>query len=118
MWHCLRPVLAASDDGPGLLVPARHRRRLHEQTVRLRQRLGRGNYAVHGDLPDPAGGPGVTAPDEERVLAVAMRLLLEAPLAGLETEPAGDRDLADRSVEAIRSTTATTETTTETREHT
>jgi len=79
MWHRLRPVLAA-DDGPPLVVPDRHRERLLRQTEDLRRRLERGDYAVHGDLPDPTGRPGVTAPDEDRVLALAMRLLLEAPL--------------------------------------
>lgn len=82
MWHRLRPVLAAADDGPALRVPDRHRRRLVEHTSTLRERLSRGDYAVHGELPDPSGAAGVTAPDEERVLALAMRLLLEAPPTG------------------------------------
>jgi hypothetical protein len=89
MWHRLRPVLAA-DDGPPLRVPPRHHRRLAEQTDALRRRLARGDYAVHGDLPDPADGPGVTAPDEERVLALAVRLLLEAPFADLRADPGVD----------------------------
>jgi hypothetical protein len=80
--HRLRPVLAAADDGPPLRVPGRHRRRLREQSEDLRRRLSRGDYAVHGELSDPSAGPGVTAPDEERVLALAVRLLLEAPLTG------------------------------------
>ncbi len=84
MWHRLRPVLAAAG-GPALVVPARHRTRLQEQTAALRRRLAAGDYAVHGDLPDPSDRPGVTAPDEERVLALAMRLLLDAPLAQPET---------------------------------
>jgi hypothetical protein len=80
MWHRLRPVLAATD-GPPLVVPDRYRRHLVEQTAVLRRRLALGNYAVHGELPDPSDRPGVTAPDEDRVLDLAMRLLLEAPLA-------------------------------------
>jgi hypothetical protein len=89
MWHRLRPVLAATG-GPALVVPARHRERLGEQTAALRRRLAAGDYAVHGDLPDPSDRPGVTAPDEERVLALAMRLLLDAPLARPETGDATD----------------------------
>jgi hypothetical protein len=91
MWHRLRPVLAAADDGPPLHVPDRHRRRLLEHTSTLREQLSRGHYAVHGELPDPSDGPGVTAPDEERVLALAMRLLLEARLTdGTTTTETGE----------------------------
>jgi len=89
MWHRLRPVLAATD-GPALVVPARHRARLLEQSDDLRRRLAAGDYAVHGDLPDPSQQTGVTAPDEGRVLALAMRLLLDAPLAVPETEAGED----------------------------
>jgi len=85
MWHRLRPVLAATD-GPALVVPARYRSRLREQSAALRRGLAAGDYAVHGDLPDPTDRPGVAAPDEERVLALAMRLLLDAPLAPPEPE--------------------------------
>lgn len=75
MRHRLRPVLAAHP-GPGLRIPRRYDAWLREQTERLRHRLRSGNYAVHGVLPAPARRPGVTTPDEERVLALAMQVLL------------------------------------------
>ncbi len=103
MWHRLRPVLAATG-GPPLVVPDRHRARLVEQTASLRRRLALGDYAVHGELPDPSDRPGVTAPDEERVLALAMRLLLDAPFAapGAETGAGGEApaDPQDTTTEA------------------
>ncbi len=79
MWHRFRPTLAAYP-GPPLLVPRRHRAWLTERTDDLRRRLSAGGYAVHGDLPGPSERPGVTAPDEEGVLALAMRVLLGPPI--------------------------------------
>jgi hypothetical protein len=79
MWHRFRPVLAAHP-GPPLLVPRGHHAWLAEQTEDLRRRLSRGGYAVHGDLPEPSERPGVTAPDEDGVLALAMRVLLAPPV--------------------------------------
>ena len=75
MWHRFRPTLAAYA-GPRLVVPPRHHAWLSERTDDLRRRLSTGGYAVHGDLPGPSERPGVTAPDEEGVLALAMRVLL------------------------------------------
>jgi hypothetical protein len=84
MWHRLRPTLAAHP-GPPLRVPRRHRAWLDEQARDLRRRLAAGDYAVHGELGGPPTGPGVAAPDEERVLALAVRLLLGREL-GVEEE--------------------------------
>lgn len=75
MWHRLRPALA-DHPGAGLRVPTRHHAWLTDRTTDLRRRLARGDYAVHGDLAQPADRPGVTAPDEERVLALAVQVLL------------------------------------------
>lgn len=82
MRHRLRPVLAR-DGGPALQVPRRHRAWLREQTLDLRRRLAAGDYAVHGALPEPADREGVPAPDDERVLELAMRVLL-GPRIGTE----------------------------------
>jgi hypothetical protein len=94
LWHRLRPALAGFD-GVALLVPDRHRPWLAERDADLRGRLTRGDYAVHGDLPPPVPRPvprqvpqpgpsadsqGVAAPDDERVLALAMQVLLGAPI--------------------------------------
>jgi hypothetical protein len=79
MWHRFRPLLTALV-GPPLLVPRRHHAWLAERTGDLRRRLSAGGYAVHGDLPEPSERPGVTAPDEEGVLALAMRVLLGPPI--------------------------------------
>jgi hypothetical protein len=79
MWHRFRPVLAAYA-GPPLSVPRRHHSWLSERTADLRRRLSAGGYAVHGDLPEPSVRPGVPAPDEEGVLALAMRVLLGPPV--------------------------------------
>ena len=97
MWHRFRPVLAAYD-GPSLRVPARHHSWLAEHTSDLRRRLAAGDYAVHGALSDPsdpsdpsspAGSPsGVTAPDEDGVLALAVRVLLGPPI-GARTDAQG-----------------------------
>jgi hypothetical protein len=75
MWHRLRPVLAAHP-GPALRVPARYRPWLDERTAELRRGLATGDYAVHGILREPADWPGVRRPDDERVLTLAMRVLL------------------------------------------
>jgi hypothetical protein len=89
MWHRLRPVLAAHP-GPPLLLPPRHREWLDDRTADLRGQLAAGDYAVHGALPDPAGGPadlqGVRAPDDERVLALAVRILLGSPIGTPRSE--------------------------------
>jgi hypothetical protein len=85
MWHRLRPVLAAHP-GPELRLPERHQPWLREQTRRLRRRLAAGNYAVHGALSEPAERVGVTLPDDQRVLEVAMQVLL-GPAIG--TRPPG-----------------------------
>ena len=84
MWHRFRPTLAVYA-GPPLLVPRRHHAWLAERTADLRRRLSSGGYAVHGDLPEPSVRPGAPAPDEERVLALAMRVLLGPPIGA----PAG-----------------------------
>jgi hypothetical protein len=101
LWHRLRPLLAGFD-GATLLVPERHRPWLADRTTDLRHRLARGDYAVHGDLPDPsAASPlhdqdgrsghqvGVTAPDDERVLALAMQVLLGPPIGAPEAAGEG-----------------------------
>ena len=75
MRRRLRPVLAGFP-GPDLDIPRRYRPWLVEQTAGLSRRLASGDYAVHGVLPAPAERRGVTAPDEERVLALAMQVLL------------------------------------------
>jgi hypothetical protein len=91
MRHRLRPVLAAYP-GPALRVPPRAHAHLVRQTADLRRRLAAGDYAVHGALPEPVegllDGSGVTAPDEERVLALAMQVLLGPPIG---------TDLAERA---------------------
>lgn len=79
MWHRLRPVLAAHPGAP-LRLPRRHRPWLEDHTDRLRRRLAAGDYAVHGALPAPDDRPGVAAPDEERVLELAIQVLLGPPI--------------------------------------
>jgi len=79
MWHRLRPVLAAHP-GPPLRVPERYDPWLRDRTADLRRRLAAGDYAVHGTLLEPAHRVGAQAPDEERVLALAMRVLLGPPI--------------------------------------
>jgi hypothetical protein len=89
MRHRLRPVLAAYP-GPQLRIPPRAHAWLADQTTDLRRRLATGDYAVHGALPEPAERPGVTAPDEEQVLALAMQVLLGPPIGTeLAEQPAG-----------------------------
>ena len=79
MRHRLRPVLAAYP-GPGLRIPRRYRPWIAEHTADLRRRLATGDYAVHGALPEPSGRSGVTAPDEDGVLALALQVLLGPPI--------------------------------------
>jgi hypothetical protein len=79
MRHRLRPVLAAHP-GPPLRMPGRYSAWLDEQTVTLRDRLSAGDYAVHGALPAPVRPRGAAMPDEERVLALAMKVLLGPPI--------------------------------------
>jgi hypothetical protein len=89
MRHRLRPVLAAYP-GPQLRIPRRALAHLVTQTAELRRRLATGDYAVHGVLPEPAERPGVATPDEERVLALAMQVLLGPPIGtGLAERPVG-----------------------------
>jgi len=70
------------------------KRELAERTADLRRRLSSGGYAVHGDLPEPSVRPGALAPDEERVLALAMRVLLGPPIgvpvAGISAPVTGE----------------------------
>jgi len=77
--HRLNPVLAAQP-GPSLRIPRRHHPWLAQHTTDLRRRLAAGGYAVHGTLREPAERGGVTAPDDDRVLALAMRVLLGAAI--------------------------------------
>jgi hypothetical protein len=84
MWARLRPVLEGYP-GPALRVPGRHRAWLAERTVDLRRRLDRGDYAVHGALADPDDRSGVTAPDEDGVLALAIEVLLGPPIGSTPT---------------------------------
>jgi hypothetical protein len=91
MRRRLRPVLAAYP-GPELRVPPLARADLVTRTADLRRRLATGNYAVHGALPEPAEGPGIFAPNEERVLALAIQLLLGPPIGTeLAERPADGR---------------------------
>jgi hypothetical protein len=79
MRHRLRPVLAGYP-GPQLRTPPRAHDWLVDRTADLRRRLDGGDYAVHGALRDPVERPGVAAPDEERVLVLAMQVLLGPPI--------------------------------------
>jgi hypothetical protein len=79
MWHRLRPVLAAHP-GPLLQVPESYDPWLRDRTADLRRRLAAGDYAVHGTLLEPFHRVGARAPDDERVLALAMRVLLGPPI--------------------------------------
>lgn len=93
MWHRLRPVLAAYA-GPSLRVPPRHQAWLADRTADLRQRLAQGDYAVHGALLDPGSPPGdragVTAPDDDGVLALAISVLLGPPIGAPDRAVAGE----------------------------
>jgi hypothetical protein len=95
MWHRLRPVLAAHPGEP-LRVPPRLRPWLEDQTAGLRRRLAAGDYAVHGALAAPDDSPGVTAPDEERVLALAIRLLLGPPIGSAPAQQVAEREARER----------------------
>jgi hypothetical protein len=95
MWHRLRPVLAAHPGEP-LRLPSRLRPWLEEQTVVLRRRLAAGDYAVHGALAAPDDRPGVAAPDEERVLALAIRLLLGPPIGSAPAQQNVEREVRSR----------------------
>jgi len=67
-------------DGAPLHLPREHRRWARRRAAHMRDGLLRAGYPVHGD-PDsllPVDRPGVDRPDDEGVLALAMRLLLEA----------------------------------------
>jgi hypothetical protein len=90
MWHRLRPVLA-SHPGPPLQIPRRHRPWLVESTVELRRRLTAGDYAVHGVLRDPTEQRGAGAPDSERVLALAIRVLLGPRIGTRSAEEPAER---------------------------
>jgi hypothetical protein len=91
MWHRLRPVLAAHP-GPALRLPRRYRPWLEDSTAELRRRLAAGDYAVHGVLRDPVEQPGAEAPDDERVLALAIRVLLGPRIGtGAAVQPAERR---------------------------
>jgi hypothetical protein len=79
MRHRLRPVLAAHAGRP-LRIPARYDTWLVEQTGLQRSRLAAGDYAVHGVLRAPALRRGASRPDEERVLVLAMQVLLGPPI--------------------------------------
>lgn len=96
MWHRFRPVLAAYP-GPPVVVPPRHRVWLTARTDDLRRRLSAGGYSVHGDLPEPSNRPGATAPDEEGVLALAMRVLLGPPIGAPIGHPIGTEVASDES---------------------
>jgi len=95
MWHRLRPVLAAHPGEP-LRLPSRLRPWLEDQTVVLRRRLAAGDYAVHGALAAPDDRPGVAAPDEERVLALAVRLLLGPPIGSAPAQQNVEREVRSR----------------------
>lgn len=79
MWQRLRPVLAGYPGLP-LRVPDRYRAWMIERSADLRRRMDGHDYAVHGVLADPADRPGVTAPDGEGVLALAIQVLLGPPI--------------------------------------
>jgi hypothetical protein len=76
----LGPRLADAPGSP-LAVPEQHAEWVRRRAVRMRDALISAGYAVHGD-PDalvpvaPAAG---SEPDDARVLALALRLLLEKP---------------------------------------
>lgn len=93
MRHRLRPALAGWP-GPELGIPRRYRSWLVEHTADLRRRLATGDYAVHGVLAEAVERSGVTAPDEDRVLTLAMRLLL-GPAIGSPMAEQSPRDEED-----------------------
>jgi hypothetical protein len=91
MRRRLRPVLAAHL-GPQLRIPRRHGAWLLACTHDLRRRLATGDYAVHGALPEPVDRRGVTAPDEERVLALAVQVLLGPRIGTPQAEQPRERE--------------------------
>ena len=91
MWHRLRPVLAAHP-GPPLRVPERYDAWLRDRTADLRRRLAAGDYAVHGTLLEPHQRDGAPAPDDERVLALAIRVLLGPPIGTALAERPAERE--------------------------
>jgi hypothetical protein len=88
MRTVLRPRLAGVP-GPRPVVPHLHREWLEEQTRLVQRGLRAGGYPVVGDLdallprwPDlPADGPDDPAGQSDRVLSLALSLLLD-PAAG------------------------------------
>jgi hypothetical protein len=90
MWHRLRPVLA-SYPGPALRLPQRHRPWIVETTAELRRRLAAGNYAVHGVLRDPVEQRGAGMPDDERVLDLAIRVLLGPRIGSRSAQEPAER---------------------------
>lgn len=69
--------------GPRLLLPAEHAAWATQRAERMRDRLLRAGYAVHGDLdllvprPEAVAPAGASGPTEAGVLALAVRLLLD-----------------------------------------
>lgn len=77
----LGPRLAEAPGDP-LVVPERLAEWVHGRAIRMRDALLAAGYAVHGDPdalvpPPPASAPAGSEPDDARVLALALRLLLE-----------------------------------------
>ena len=94
MWHRLRPVLAAYA-GPPLLVPRRYPRGSPSTPPTSVGACRPVTTLSTATSPSRPSGPGVTAPDEERVLALAMRVLLGPPIgapvaAGRERRVTGE----------------------------
>lgn len=69
--------------GPRLLLPAEHAQWATQRATRMRDRMLRAGYAVHGDpdlvvpRPEAVAPAGASGPTEAGVLALAVRLLLE-----------------------------------------
>lgn len=82
MWQRLRPWVAGAPGAP-VRVPERHRAWLQTAAADLRDRLAAGDYAVHGRAAATdersAALTGPAGPDHERVLELAVRLLLDGP---------------------------------------
>jgi hypothetical protein len=64
-----------------------------ERTADLRRRLAVADYAVHGALTDPADGQGVQAPEDARVLALAMQVLLGPRIGTAPTGQPAEREV-------------------------
>ncbi len=83
----LLPLLLADAEvhpGPPLGLPAALEPRVRRRAERVRERVRAAGYPVAGDLerlaPDPGGTASTgTCPDDAEVLALAIRLLLDAP---------------------------------------